>query len=185
MIPTGGPGGVDDAFLQVTAFGGTGPGSRLVTMNAAQWAGDYVAAGVNSIGLDLRNLGTTDLIVRLFFEDPIPGPPVNVAVSALGATLPAGGGWTHVTFDLASLTPLMGDTSTLLGDTTLVRIIHAAAAGAAEPVVGVLGIDNVLAIGRPVTVDEPPSALLVACALLVLLSLRIRRPRDFLAADRF
>jgi hypothetical protein len=58
---SGGPGGAGDAFLQITAQGGTGPGSRLTAINATQWTGNYLAAGVGSIGLDVRNLGSIDL----------------------------------------------------------------------------------------------------------------------------
>src|SRR5690349_14920068 len=50
-IPNGGPGGAGDGFLQVTATGGAGAGSRLVAINGSQWTGDYLAAGVGSIGL--------------------------------------------------------------------------------------------------------------------------------------
>src|SRR5689334_5596309 len=50
VIPTGGPGGAGDAFLQITANGETGlgqhPGSKITAINGKQWAGDYLAAGV-------------------------------------------------------------------------------------------------------------------------------------------
>src|SRR3954447_19404395 len=45
-IPTGGPAGVDDNFLQLTALGGDGPGSRLSSFNLSRWSGDYLAAGI-------------------------------------------------------------------------------------------------------------------------------------------
>jgi hypothetical protein len=47
-------------------------------MNATQWAGDYLAAGIDGIAMDLRNLGTTDLTVRLLLEDPMGAPPANL-----------------------------------------------------------------------------------------------------------
>jgi hypothetical protein len=175
VVATGGPGGVGDAFLQVTASGGAGPGSRLVAMNAAQWAGSYLAAGVGAIAMDVRNLGPADLFVRLLFEDPIPGPPANIAISSVGFALPAGGAWTHVSFDLNDLTALMGNVATLLANTTLIRIIHApTAVFPPEPVAGVLGIDNIAAAAGPVAVDEPASAWLIAAAALAL-AVRLRR----------
>src|SRR3954464_14013122 len=57
VVLTGGPGGAGDAFLQITGLGGNGPGSKITAINGTQWAGDYLAAGVTSIALDLRNLG--------------------------------------------------------------------------------------------------------------------------------
>ena len=45
-VPTGGPGGPGDAYLQLTASGSSAPGGRLSALNDAQWAGDYIGAGV-------------------------------------------------------------------------------------------------------------------------------------------
>ena len=73
--PGGGPGGAGDPFLRITATGASGPGSRLVAMNGAQWSGDYLAAGVAALEMDLINIGASDLTVRLLFEDPSSGAP--------------------------------------------------------------------------------------------------------------
>jgi len=152
VIGSGGPSGAGDSFLQLTSNGSGGPGGRLVGMNASQWAGNYAAAGVNAISMDLRNFGDSDLTVRLYFEDPIPGPPLNEAVSTRGVVLPAGGGWVHAVFEVApgSLTVLQGDASTLLGNTTVMRIFHDAdPAFPPARVAGVLGVDNIAAIPEP------------------------------------
>ena len=156
VIGTGGPAGAGDAFLQVTGVGGIGPGSRLVAINGAQWTGDFLAAGIDAIGMDLINLGASDLTIRLLFENPMGAPPTIEGVTTAGAVLPAGGGWTHVVFpiDPASLALVVsagGTAADLLSDTTLMRIIHASAAGDAEPVVGVLGVDNITAVPEPAT----------------------------------
>jgi hypothetical protein len=42
-ILTGGPSGVGDNYLQVTALGGDGPGSRLSVQNFSQWTGDLTS----------------------------------------------------------------------------------------------------------------------------------------------
>src|SRR5678815_5531455 len=42
-IPTGGPGGAGDNYLQVTALGGDTAGSRLSVQNASQWQGDLAS----------------------------------------------------------------------------------------------------------------------------------------------
>jgi hypothetical protein len=168
VVATGGPAGVDDGYLEITSGGGQGPGSRLVAMNATQWAGNYLAQGVGAIEMDLRNLGPNDLSIRLLFEDPIPGPPLNIAISSSPILLPSGGGWVHATFDVTAggLTALLGDVGTLLADTTLIRITHAAAAGfPGEPIAAVLGVDNIVAHAAATPVDEPPAAWLVALAL--------------------
>lgn len=173
VISNGGPGGQGDAYLQLSSTGSMGPGGRLVGMNAAQWAGDYLAAGITGIQMDLRNLGTTDLSLRLYFEDPIPGPPVNEAVTAFAADLPAGGDWTRVLFPVtgADLVALAGDIPTLLAGTTVLRLFHGTAADfPGEPIAGLLGVDNVRAVGE---LPEPSSLALLATAL-GLLGARLR-----------
>src|SRR5688572_31463926 len=71
-ITTGGPAGLDDNYMQVTSIGGSGPGSRLVALNAfGQWAGNYTSLNLGVISMDLINLGQTDLEIRLYMENPI------------------------------------------------------------------------------------------------------------------
>jgi hypothetical protein len=155
VVADGGPAGAGDSFLQLTSNGSGGPGGRLVGMNASQWAGNYSAAGITSIAMDLRNLGSVDLTIRLYFEDPIPGPPLNEAVTSFGMFLPAGSDWMHAVFPIwpGALTVLQGDATTLLSNTTVLRIFHDV-----DPVfppariAGVLGIDNIQAIPEPDTV---------------------------------
>jgi len=154
VIATGGPAGAGDSFLQIASDGTPGAGGRLVVMNAAQWAGNYLAAGISAIAMDLRNLGQSDLTVRLYFEDPIPGPPANEAVTTFGVLLHAGGGWTHALFPIApaNLTVLQGDATTLLSHTTVLRIFSGAAADfPPAQVAGVLGVDNIQAVPEPET----------------------------------
>jgi hypothetical protein len=178
VISTGGPAGAGDAYLQLNSRGGEVPGGRLVALNASQWAGNYVAAGVTGIEMDLRNFGSTDLALRLYFEDPIPGPPVNEAITSFTVNLAAGTDWTRVLFPIteADLIGLAGDISTLLSGTTVLRLFHGTAPDfPGEPIVGLLGVDNIRAIGQ--AIPEPASfALLFAGA--VMLGTRRRAPRD-------
>jgi hypothetical protein len=153
---TGGPGGAGDAYLVVTAVGGFGAGSRLVTMNRSQWAGDYLTAGIPTIAMDLKNFGTTDLTIRLLFENPTGALPTDAAVTNLGAVVPVGGDWTHVVFpiDSSALTATLGTVTDALSGTTQLRIMHNALADAgADAIVGVLGIDNIMAGA----ISSPPS----------------------------
>ena len=70
-VTSGGPEGLADNYMLMTSSGLAGPGGRLVALNPAQWAGDYVAAGIRKISMDVNNLGSTDLFLRLLFEDPM------------------------------------------------------------------------------------------------------------------
>lgn len=171
VVGTGGPAGAGDRYLSVTGLGSDGPGGRLVAMNGAQWSGDYTAAGITAIAMDLNNFGPSDLVVRLFFEDPQNGPPANQAVTP-GVTLPAGSGWQHVLLPVlaSDLTVLAGDASVLLGNTTLLRIFHGPTAAFPGPaVVGSLGIDNISAV-------PAPGALLLMLTGLAALAARAARP---------
>lgn len=49
-VPTNGPAGAGDHFLQLTAVGGDFAGSRLTVINATQWGGNYVAADGDRVG---------------------------------------------------------------------------------------------------------------------------------------
>lgn len=175
VIAGGGPGGAGDSFLQVTAGGGVGPGSRLVAMNVlGQWSGDYLGAGVSAIAMDLRNLGSTDLTIRLLFEDPIPNPPQNLAATLTGWTLAAGGGWQHVVFPIlpADLQALQGNVTAALTGTTVLRLFHSpTVAFPPETVVGLLGVDNIQAV------PEPAGVVMMGLGLFTLLLLRGRRER--------
>ena len=173
---TGGPAGAGDSFLVLTSDGSNGPGGRLVGMNAAQWAGNYTAAGIGAIAMDLRNLGDTALSIRLYFEDPIPLPPANEAVTSDAVLLAPGSGWTHAVFPIstATLIALQGSTSTLLAHTTVLRIFSGVDADFPPArIAGVLGVDNIQAIAA---VPEPSTLALFAGGL-GWLALRARRRR--------
>jgi hypothetical protein len=161
-VVDGGPQGAGDNYLRLTAVGGDGPGSRLSVINLAQWAGDYSAAGVTAITMDLNNLGATDLSLRLFLGNPLGGPPTDQAITD-AVLLPAQGGWTQAEFalDPISLTVLAGDLATLLASVTELRLIHNPdATFPPPPVVAVLGVDNIAA-----PVPEPSSLTLMLLGL--------------------
>ena len=144
-----------------------------------QWSGDYTAAGVSAISMDLKNLGPTDLTVRLYFEDPIPNPPANEAVTA-GFLLPVGGDWTHATFSVTpeALTVLQGNAGAVLGNTTVLRVFSNAAADfPPEQVTGVLGVDNIRAAPDIRAVPEPATSATVLAGLALLAILTRRRQR--------
>jgi hypothetical protein len=154
---------LNDQFLQITSRGGFGAGSKLVAINFS-WGGDYLTSGISGISMDLNNLGSTELSIRLLFENPMMGPPTDEAVSTVPVILAPGSGWTHAFFpiDSSSFTSVAGTVDGALSTATLMRIIHATNPGDAEPVVGVLGVDNIKAV------PEPAAASLLGLALIVL-----------------
>jgi hypothetical protein len=161
------------------AIGGGGAGSRLAVVNGVQWAGDFVAAGISGIRMDLNNLGTTDLSLRLLVADPSVGPPANVAFSTAALLLPAGGGWTEAYFPIgpADLTAELGSVTAALHNATQFRLYHGAALDfPGEPIVAALGVDNVTAVDNITPTPEPATAVLLGSGLLAL-SWRARRSR--------
>ena len=171
-VASGGPSGANDNYLLLTAVGGSGGGRRLTAINvSAAWTGDFSAAGISGIRLQARNLGTTDLQLRLLLENPVGGPATDVAISDDPLPLPSGGGWTTLVFSLAvaDLMTLQGDVNALLGNVTALRLFHSSQdAFPGEAIVAQLGVDNVTALangGPPPGVPEPASWLLTATAL--------------------
>ena len=171
-IVTGGPAGVDDHYMRVTATGGGGPGSRLTTFNHVQWLGDYVGQGITAIEMDLNNFSDTALNIRIAFkaETSISSP----GFLSQGFTLPAGGGWEHVVFaiNMASMIPINspGDFNTFFsGNFQELRIINEAGQSNmnGDPVIGMLGIDNIHAV------PEPNSTLLAAIGLVAIFAVKL------------
>jgi hypothetical protein len=70
-IANGGPAGVGDHFLLITANGSAGADGRITVFNRSQWAGNFLAAGVSAIEMDLKNFGTTPLSIRVALKSGI------------------------------------------------------------------------------------------------------------------
>lgn len=148
-VPTGGPGGAGDAYLLLTANGAAGPGAKLVAINTEQWAGDYPAAGVVAIEMELANLGATDLALRLYFEDVGPGAANNAAASTEPVIVPSGSGWISAVFPVGAgdLTSIDGDAALALANAAVLRLYHAPTAAFPGPTIAAqLGVDDVRAV---------------------------------------
>ena len=165
----GGPTGVGDAFLHLIANGNPGPGGRLAVINDSEWQGDYLAAGVTTIRMDVNNFTNTDLVLRLLFGNfpDLPGPPIDIAVTSIGVAVPGGSGWISVEFDLSSLTTLLGSAAGALANVDELRIFHNPEADFPGPGVGIpalvaeLGVDNIEAVAA---VPEPATGVLLLLA---------------------
>lgn len=151
-IGTGGPAGAGDKFLEITSSGGAGADSRLTTFNRTQWLGNYVAAGITEIDMNLENLGTVSLSIRLAFRaSTANGAPGYLTSTAF--TLAPNSGWQHATFliNASSLTAVGTPTSFSSFFNTgpaEVRIIDEAGTTSldGDVVMAQLGIDNIVAV---------------------------------------
>jgi|GEM_PF-1644898 hypothetical protein len=107
VIADGGPAGISDAFLQVSsgAFGGS---ERLITFNDTQWIGDFAAAGVTAVEMDLKNFGSNDLPVRIAIRSAAGNSATPGYSSTTPFSLSADGAWHHAVFLLndSSMTPI-------------------------------------------------------------------------------
>ncbi len=147
-VADGGPMGAGDNFLMVS------PRSRLAVVNlAGQWTGDYLGAGVNAVGVDLRTTHTSPLAIRavLFVND------FDRWTSTNSFTLPNDGNWHRRVFSLDStaVTHVLGGSNYNGMITNVARIMfrHQSGPPAAQGTFtsATMGVDNVRALPEPST----------------------------------
>lgn len=147
-VANGGPAGAGDRYLQNISSGGGGAGSRQLMFNQVQWAGNFNAAGVTRLSLQMANFGDDPLAMRI----TVRGPAGTRFSSTSAFSLPADGVWRQATFGLttAALTRLFGTESlaAVLADVTDFRILTALAGptDVGDAVVSTLGMDNLRAL---------------------------------------
>jgi hypothetical protein len=164
-VNTGGPAGAGDNYLRIAASGSGSAGGRLTAFNrGSRWAGNYVTAGVTGIEMDLKNLGTTPLRMRLGLEDT----SNTRFTSTVAFALPADGLWHQASFGLGATdltrsgsTPL----ATALTRVRELRIIHSSSADfTGDPINSAVGVDNIRAVPEPGVIGV---MLAGACGLIL------------------
>ena len=171
-----GPAGLGDDALRLTGIGGVGPGSKLVVDNLdAAWTGDYTAAGVGAIVIDVNNLVAAPLTIRLALEPP-PGGAGGGTWITPGSVVPVLSGWTTLEFGIeagdliAPVDAVATDAAATLADVGRLRILHAAGdTFRGDSIMGQLDIDNIEAV------PEPSAALAAFASLATLCALRVVR----------
>ncbi len=150
-VATDGPAGAGDHYLSNQSSGIFGPGGKLVMFNATQWAGDYVAAGVERISLDVRNTGNADVQLRIGVEG------LNTRfVSTTAHPVSPSAEWQNVVFDLSEMSLVGGAASLLevLGAVDRIRILSAnTVVWQGDQIVGWLCVDNIHALDDGVPVE--------------------------------
>jgi hypothetical protein len=153
-IADGGPVGAGDHYLNNVSTGGFGASSRQVMFNNAQWAGDFVGAGVTRINAMLANFGTTTLYMRVALEG---GSTFSQYGSTNPIVLPPDGGvWHAETFDLttASMSVISGTDSlaNTMSSVVQFRMLSSQVAPTfqgADAIASSLGVDNARALTLP------------------------------------
>jgi hypothetical protein len=153
VVPNGGPAGAGDQYLQISSGSSPLP-PRLTAINDSQWLGNFTAAGVTAVAMDLLNSGSTSLPLRIAIREAAGGSATAGYASTTPFNLPSDALWHHVVFNLnaASLSgfnspqPLAVD----LANVKDFRILASSApSGVGDMAAAVVGADNVTAVPEP------------------------------------
>lgn len=170
-----GPLGDEDHVLAVSTNGkNTGAGSKLVALNRSQWLGDYLAAGVTGVTVDLSTPNVVSMNVRLGLRGPggdFVTPPAVLSAGDAGT-------WDNFTFNLepAALLGAGGtDAALTLANVTEFRLLHnrqvsiqgeAFSSPRGGAFAATLLADNVTAVPEPLMVGRVMLAGLLGVSVL-------------------
>lgn len=149
-ISTGGPAGAGDRYLQISASSGP-----LGTFNKVQWAGNYVAAAIDHIDMNLKNSGPNAVNLRIMLLTAgcdLGGTACTAWTSTNATAIPSGSGWIIASFSIkeANLTRVLGSSSYSTSFQNIERLLIRHDGGTPSPptspsiVSATLGIDNVV-----------------------------------------
>lgn len=180
--PTGGPAGAGDRYLEVSS-GSLGGGPRSIVYNRVQWTGNYLAAGVTSVEMDLANFGASSLSMRFALRSGTGNSATPGYVSTVAFSLPADGVWRHAVFNLdaSNLTALNSPLplATFLTSVAEARVLDSASPSLLGDAADTrVGMDNILAAA--IAVPEPTTWLLIILCFTAALTwlIHLRRQRQ-------
>ena len=175
--PPNGPGGSVDHYLSTSAPP-SGSSGEIDVFNRSQWLGNYLAAGVTSVEMDLKNNNesfvTSPLQMRIAIRS---GSNVNVGYSSTTAyILPRDDQWHHAVFSLKadSLTAVALENlsppplTDVLANVLEFHILNSSAPKTTGDtfIFGGLGIDNIRAVPEPAGIATVMTGLLMVRAWL-------------------
>jgi len=164
-----GPTGVGDLSLEVTSV------KRFVTYNQTQWSGDWNAASISQISLDVRHANPYDLVLWLGVSQGSPGfgGSGDTYVTNQSITVPGDDNWHLILFNVTSAdfdpapanSTAVPDAAAALSAVSQLRIIHNTSQEfIGEFASGVALFDNIQVVPEPASL-----ALAGLCGLSMLL----------------
>ncbi len=153
LVMSGGPQGVNDAYLETTSSGVTGPGGRQVVFNLSQWTGDYLAAGIEAVSVDVLNTGSSNVSMRLGVAETVSSPTAtNRFITTSTQPVFNSGGWQTITFDIteSAMTNAGGSLTyaQVLASVAEMRIyVSVPLTWQGVNIESTLGLDNITALG--------------------------------------
>lgn len=155
-ISSDGPAGLNDHYLQVSS-GSFGGAARMLTFNTSQWLGNYVAAGVSGVRMDLKNFGSSAIPIHIAIREGNGTSGTPGYASSIAFSLPADGQWHQALFslDAASLTainspqPLAVD---LLNVADFRLLSSTVPSTIGDAINARIGVDNITAVPEPPTI---------------------------------
>lgn len=145
--PTVQMGGPNGQFLRAVSDG-SGAGGKMVIFNqSAKWIGDYTAANIGQITMEVNASGANDLNVRVVISNGTGGAGTEW-VSTVSCDVTAGSGWQTCVFPLsqADMTQFGGDAfATVIANVAEIRLVSAATPNAhlGDDIVAQMDIDNI------------------------------------------
>jgi ribosomal protein L11 len=156
-IPSGGPNGVDDNFLEEISAGGGGAGSKMIIQNTGtDWTGDYNSAGILEITFDVKNAGASDLFLRVAMKGGGSGGEMSTTNAISVPTSQTT--WTTVIIPIqaSDFTIITGGdpASVILGDVNEIRILSSTTPSYnGDAIAGTMHLDNITAVA-PLSVSD-------------------------------